>query len=573
MKILDWAGALFRWLAGAVVPMFARPVPPVGLAWFLHVLLVAGLAVGAYYLELYAGWRDKIGYGPHWFKPFWASALFLLAYALLWSAAWLWQLLAPNQPTTDFPDLDAAWAEAVAALEKAGIGIADTPLFLVFGTLPEGFDPLFRALPHGLVVSGGTAPTAPLRVFANRDSIFLTLPGATLLGFQDLVGSSAAFETGDGGGSVYGTIGAAGESVGIGASVGASIGAGFGASIGGASIGGGSIGGSVGAAGPLQEIQRIIREAREQNRPLSEAEKQRVRDLSGGVPAGGGGGGGRAPSAAPTGSVLQNPRVVDEAAARLAHVCGLVAAARWPLCPVNGAVVTVPMAATDKDEAAQQWGLVARQDLAVAGTALKLHFPVYVLVGGAEDLPGGKVFFERFAADKGGQRLGKGFPLNPELRPTDVAAAVESSVNWVFGSLLPYWAFKLTRVGDADARADSRDNAQLVRFLAEVRRRGPHLARLVSRAVQSDGEQVPVFGGTYLTVVLDADPNEAKFAKEFFRKVESSQGYVAWTDEAFAEDASYRRATLLGHLALAGLLLAVAALATYVGYDTLYAKK
>jgi hypothetical protein len=190
-----------------------------------------------------------------------------------------------------------------------------------------------------------------------------------------------------------------------------------------------------------------------------------------------------------------------------------------------------------------------------------------VLVGGAEDLPGGKVFFERFAADKGGQRLGKGFPLNPEVRPADVAAAVESSVNWVFASLLPYWAFKLTRVGDADARSDTRDNAQLVRFLAEVRRRGPHLARLVSRAVQPDGERVPVFGGTYLTVVLDGDRNEAKFAREFFKKVESSQGYVAWTDEAFAEDASYRRMTLLGHLALAGILAAVAALGVYVVYD------
>ena len=105
-----------------------------------------------------------------------------------------------------------------------------------------------------------------------------------------------------------------------------------------------------------------------------------------------------------------------------------------------------------------------------------------------------------------------------------------------------------------------------LRFLAEVRRRGPHLARLVSRAVQPEGGRVPVFGGTYLSVVLDADPNEAKFAREFFKKVETSQGYVAWTDEAFAEDASYRRMTTLGHIALAALLAGVVALAAYVGY-------
>ena len=57
-----------------------------------------------------------------------------------------------------------------------------------------------------------------------------------------------------------------------------------------------------------------------------------------------------------------------------------------------------------------------------------------------------------------------------------------------------------------------------------------------------------------------------KFAKEFFKKVESSQGYVSWTEEAYADDAAYRSATRLGYIFLAFLLLGVLSLAAYAGY-------
>jgi hypothetical protein len=88
----------------------------------------------------------------------------------------------------------------------------------------------------------------------------------------------------------------------------------------------------------------------------------------------------------------------------------------------------------------------------------------------------------------------------------------------------------------------------------------------MSRAIAFRDDRVPTFGGCYLAVTLPADPNDVKFAKEFFRKVESSQGYVAWTDEAYAEDAAYRATTRLGYIFLAFLFLGVLALAGYAGY-------
>ncbi len=556
MSALDKAGGVFRWTAGAVVPMFARPTSPVGLAWFLHVVLVAAVLVGGYFLNAQlTGLSEFVR--TAWLKPYWLPALLVLLYALMWAVAWLLQLLAPNQPTAVYPDLDEAWDAILVSLQRAGIGLADTPVVLVLGDLPNGFEPLFRALPNGLAVAGGSPSGSPLRAFANRDAVYVTVCDASLLGFQgagDIVDLSAAAAQS---GNPF-------ASVGVGQSIGVGMGGGVGASISGSIGGGGSITGSIGASmtggGPLREIQRIIQGARDQGRPLTDAEKERVRVLSGGgqpvsiTPAGGGGGS----SQGPPGNVLQNPRLVEEATGRLSHVCGRIAASRWPLCPVNGLILAVPAAATERDEYAQQWGLIARHDLDVIESSLKLQFPVFAVVGGVEGLPGGAGFFDTFALDKGNQRLGKGFPFNPDANPDAVSAAVETTAGWVFGGLLSYWALKQTRVGGA---TDTDANAGLIRFLDAVRRRGPHLGRLLSRAVGGP-DRVPVFGGVYLTVV-PPHGGDALFAKEFFRKVESAQAFVAWTGDAYAADAGYRRAALLGHVALAVVLLAVVALGVY----------
>ena len=549
MAMSDAISAVARWSAGAIVPMFARPTAPAGLARFLHFVLVAAMAVGLYFAQPYLPITRNIQHGPLWFRPFWLTALFLLAYSLAWSAAWLWGLLAPQQASTEFPDLDNAWQEILAALEKAGIGIADTPLFFVFGEFPAGFEALFRALPNGLVVAGGSASGSPIRAFANRDGIYLTVLGASLLGYQSWIGESTGNEgAGEGGDSVSRSVGV-GASIGIDQSVGISI--------------GGSVVGSVGVGGPLNEIQRIIRRARDENRPLNDEEKRRVRELSSGgggtthKPAG--------PSAPATNSVLQNARLVAEATARLQYVCNLVAGVRWPLCGANGAILAVPITASDRDDGAQQWGLVAREDLIQTQAALRLHFPIYAIIGGAESLPGGVTFFERFAADRGTQRLGKGFPLNPDVSPSKIGHEIEKTTTWTFGSLLPYWVFKLMRA-EGGANTETRENAALVRFLIELRRRASRLANLMSRAIAFREDQVPAFGGCYLAVCLSADPTDVKFAKEFFRKVESSQGSVAWTEEAYAEDAAYRSTTRLGYTFLTFLFLGVFALAGYAGY-------
>ncbi len=554
----EQTGGVLRWIAGVFVPMFARPTRPVALAWLLHVLLVLVVLVGAFLLQTLTGFLSNwMGLVPPLIQPVFLPLLMATLYALAWAAAWLWAQLVPEQAAVVYPDLDEAWGQALDALQRAGIGIADTPVFLVIGELPDGFDPLFRALPRQVAVAGGTPSDAPIRVYANADAIYLTLAGASLLGAQE-AGDIVDLTSAGGYASMSDSVGAtAGQSVGYAAGAGASIGMGMGGSMG-ASVSA-SLGASMGG-GQLRKIHKIIQRAKVEGRDLTDDEKAEIRTLSAGEAA--------APAApkaptrkAATVSVLQNPELVAEAEGRLSYLCKKVADSRWPLCPINGLILAVPVSSLDGDNRAVQWGAVARQDLTVIESSLRLRFPVFALIGGMELLPGGGPLFATLGAEKGNQRLGKGFPLNPDGTPEQIARGIEATAGWVLGGLLPYWALRYTRV--TGGPNDTDDNAGAVRFLTESGRRGPALGRLLSQAV-AGGHRMPTFGGCYLVVGTVKEVAEAKFARDFFKKVEASQAAVAWTDDAYAVDAGYRRWTLLGYVALAVILLAVAALAVFV---------
>jgi hypothetical protein len=467
--------------------------------------------------------------------------LFLLLYFIAWQAWWVRKLLQPEAIESVFPDIDDAWSQVVGSLEKAGIGIGDTPVFLVFGRVSGASESIFQGVPGGLAVTGGSPSGSPVRAFANRDSIFVTCPGASLLGNPATTPQLVAAP------GVEQSIRAGRGGMDMGASIGMDK-----------SIGMGSVGGDIG------RVQQIIRTARDQNRSLSEAEKAEVRRLSEG------GGSPTAPQAGGRAvSLMQDPAEVEYRQARLAHLCALIARTRWPLCPINGSVVYVPIDDCEKEEVAQQLGLIARQDLRTAEESMRLSFPVYALIGGLEELPGASEFLTKFGADRRSQRLGKGLPLAPDLAPDAAADEAEKSAKWVFHSLLPFWVYKLFHVerGTESPAAATRENAELFHFVNAVRQRGSAAARLIGRLATA-GDAGPMrFGGVYLTANAPEVGPGPLFADEFFKKVLASQGFVAWTDAAFADDARYRQLTKAGYVFLAVVVLAVLGLAGYVAYE------
>src|SRR5262245_15619796 len=138
--------------------------------------------------------------GASWVSRYWLPLFSLCLYAMLWLGWWLYRVLTLEiEPvSSDFPDIDRAWSQARDALSKADIHMDQAPLFLVLGWPSSTEDDFFRAAGlKGQVKQVPNDPGEPLHVTANRDGIWLTCPGASLLGqyYQPMDRSSAAEES------------------------------------------------------------------------------------------------------------------------------------------------------------------------------------------------------------------------------------------------------------------------------------------------------------------------------------------------------------------------------------------
>jgi hypothetical protein len=532
---LNFVFNILRLSGYILLPMFFRAPSHAGLLGVLHALVIVAITAGLGFLHIHFHWKQYLDHGPEWLRQIWAPVLFLLCYLLAWFGWWLWKLFRTEETAGQFPDLDACWAEAQAALQKVGIGLGDTPVYLVLGKLRGDEAALFQ---HGsaLAVNGVPGTGAPLRVYAHREAIYVTCTGASLSGRQAELLEGPVSEI-----SVAGEAGSVGGSIGLDKSIGMSAGGG----------------------GPLADVQLIIRRARDENRSLTASEHQRIRELTGMAGGGRQAGDGAATTRAHA-SVFRNADEAEHHAARLHYLGRLLAGSRGPLCPCNGIVLLVSMAATDNDDDAQQASLAGLRDLQTIRDSARLHCPVFALVGDLDHLVGAREFMAHFPADKLRQRLGKSFPLVPDIGPDAVPAAVETSVRWIFDSLLPFWVFKLFRVESAGASASSSvdANAHLFQFLNDLRPRAARMARLISKAVVFGSDAPPLFGGCYLAG--SESGRGFAFVPGFLKRLDDAQGYVAWTAEAFESDARYRGRTQMGYVALAAGVALVAALAGWV---------
>src|SRR5947209_15741383 len=102
---------------GLILPFFARArdFPGLGAAvrWTIHVVLLALILVGLYFVGRATGLRRHLEHGPSALRPFWLPIFFLLVYAMAWLGWLLWKLLMPEEETSAFPDIDEAWEEAL----------------------------------------------------------------------------------------------------------------------------------------------------------------------------------------------------------------------------------------------------------------------------------------------------------------------------------------------------------------------------------------------------------------------------------------------------------------------------
>jgi hypothetical protein len=179
---------LFRWFWGKIkaffgllLPMLGRVAHPGrGFFWAVHVLLIVAILAGLAWLNYWLDLPRYLESPNEWWARAWLPLLFLLLYVNLWLGRGLWRLLQADARPSAFPDLDAAWADAMTALDRAGADPRRLPLFLVLGRPRSGDEALFEA---GRIKAAALAgPRAPVRVFSASDAIYVTCPDASLLG-------------------------------------------------------------------------------------------------------------------------------------------------------------------------------------------------------------------------------------------------------------------------------------------------------------------------------------------------------------------------------------------------------
>lgn len=517
MALLNWLWSLLKAAASIALPL-VKEVPwrgfPAVLRWVLHFLILGLVLVGLWYLNGYFH-LEKALRGP-WprLHQVWLPLLFLLVYLLAWLGFRLYRLLGPEHESSEFPDIDAVWKEAMAALHQANMDVTEAPLFLILGQPAAGDEALFTAAQMPLTVAQTPRRAdAPLHLFAQREGIFITCPGASLLGKQASL--YAEEEQGP-------TPEAA-----------------------------------VAETARLQEAQSILAKAKEQGRSLEQLtadEQQQLARLA-------------ATPAPPEAenrrrSFLNNQQLIQLCQDRLRYLCHLLVRDRRPYCPINGLLLLVPFKALSSDQEASQTATFCQQDLAIIRQTLDVDCPIFVLVGDLENCPGFSQFLSICPESQRQRSLGQRFPLLPDISRNERLEMFQHGVEAIALKLLPSLMFQLfypetsTAMPSGHLPETMQKNIDLFRFLFHLRQRRQHLARLVLRCAEPAPGDAAMIAACYLAGT-GIDPRfQQAFVPEIFQEMLRNQNFVAWTPQALAEEAAFRRYLRLGYTSL-GLSLTI----------------
>lgn len=527
-----------RAVIGLVLPIFANAADfktwPLWLKVMVQVLLLGGVCYGLYWLQAKLRLDYYLLFAPAVIRPYFLPLLFLLLVSFSWLAYGLWMLFASESEAAEFPDIQSAWTEAVARLDAEGLGIGDAPLFLLLGRPAAGLDALFMAAGVKDIILAPVRGESPIRLYAWDEAIFVTCPGASAWGkFCYEAANPAA------GGDVVG------QDAGGGADKTLNPGAAF------------------AGMDPVQraELEDLLRES--QRRPLEVYEQARLRELAELA---------NASSAGPKRAVSLPDAERSRQVRRFRYLCKLIRRDRRPWCPVNGALILVPLAATEADDTARNACAILEQELSAAHGIFQMRYPTFAMVCDLETTRGFEEFRRGFRPEMLRQRIGQRAPLAPAGDATATAGLIGNLTRWIGLSVLPRWILEFLRLEvSPDVRrtpgASDVHNRNLYLLMRAVFEQGPRLAELLSRGVPPVGggrdefADVPMFGGVYLAAT-GRDARQQAFVPGVFQRVVESQNAVSWSPDALAEDARLNRLTMLGY-AGSVVLFAIAAGAIY----------
>ena len=530
MRIFLGLWNVLRKAIGLILPIFgkARDFRSISrpLRVILHLLVLAVALVLLFVLQLNApGLQQVTRLG--FLRQCWLPVLFLIVYSLGWVVRWLWLVWADEEEVSDFPDIDRAWAEAMQALQEAGIDLQEVPLFLVLGSPAAGEDFLFEAaqLPF-TVKSAPLYGDAPLHVYANRqDGIFVACTRISRLGRRAALLALRAKVVSESPPEDLpeptdfdptATIRAGNNKM-----------------------------------PQIRQYAQILEAARRQGRSpaqMTPEEQEMLRLLE----------------------RSEKPEEAQLLSARLEHLCRLIVRGRRPECPLNGILALLPFAALRNDEDAERTRSDCRTDLLTAWEVFQMHSPLLALVCDLETVPGFAEFMEGYLAQckteeerrkARKKRLGKRFGWGVDLDDSTHEAMIKEHVGWIGRGMFPIQVYQgPLRLENADAEEAAKvvqRNGQLYRFMGAMREGQKRLTDLVVHGLASKPKGPALLGGCYLAATGRDPSREQAFVSGVFQRLLEAIRYVSWTQEALAEDAGYYRRARYGYIALPFFLVAV----------------
>jgi hypothetical protein len=522
--------------------------------WVLRLVILSLILASLYYVNNYT----QLGNMVHTLLPlpgalhilgdFYLPIMFLLILGIAWLGVLIWRLLTAEE-TSEFPDLDQAWQEALEALEQARVDLTEEPVFLVLGqtagTDTVLFPAAFAHTQRPLLVNGAPSrKEAPLRVYVGETlpvppsrvpqrGIFITCPGASVLGefvqFLSREPEPAGMALPEG---VEGEGGAGGHV---------------------------NLFATMRPGAMPQGIQDIVRAVTQEKRELSESEKKELRRLMGQDDADLA----RQVRQARAPFSEERREEIQRQQQRLGYLCRLIALARQPWCPVNGMLVLVPWAGADAQQDAEQTAAACRLDLQTVRAALGVNCPVLALVADLEQATGAQEFIQRISPKNRTRRVGRSFELAPAVTGPGLPEMVNGGVQWFCTAMLPRWIYELFDL-ESSAKPDrtvvTDGNVELHQVLTQVLERQERLSWILTQGFLDAGGEPPLFGGCYMAGTGANSANEQAFIAGVIYRLLEEQDNVSWTQQALADDAWYQRWSVLAWVMVLLLLLALGGL-------------
>jgi len=436
-----------------------------------------------------------------------------------------------EEEVSDYPDIDKAWKQGLTALEKHGISLGSTPLFLVIGNADERrAQNIMDASGFGFNVNNPAEGPAALHWYANPDGVFLYLTRTSCMSvladqFQNQTGGRSQVQSAAPQPEIPG-----GQTI---------------------------------VAGAGQQSLVADKFTDDEETAGSDDAEMSYMEPPPSMPGIGqtmdfGQGGGvdatlsnisvdqMKEGLARSSSVQQSKADLTDQIKRLEYVCGMIHKVRQPICPINGILVLVPFDMVE--DASDPVQTAIHTDLETIRSKTRLRCSVTALVTEMDQSQGFLELIRRVGSKRAKeQRFGKGFPLwNPPI--AEQLEAVSRHATGAFED----WTYLLFREKEGLRRPG---NPKLFELLCRIRGKfADSITNIIANSFgyephknrQAAGNSL-LFSGCYFAATGDTEDRQA-FVRSVLYRVMQQDSELDWNREALDENNSAEFAANLAAL-------------------------